>query len=277
MAILKDVAQVLHVYETGNTSLVAVMLGRRLGQFRAHAKGWRRWPKKGFEGGLDLLVRGQVVVYPRAGENLWLLKEWDERARPAVGRSMALLRSGSYLCELTEALTRHTAGSVREENSGSDEAVTRAKLYDLLAEAAEALSNGSRPGALLLSFTLRALENEGLLPELDVCTECQSPLLKDTKGLKPVWLTGEGVRCGQCMQGVDVQNAGVAVQRGVWLSPEALRVLLHVQRSDKPVGVSAAAARQLAQALAVLVHGTLERDLRTLPGAMRLVAALGAR
>ena len=114
MPILKDDAQVLQVYEQGNTSLVIVFYGRALGQFRVHGKGARRWTKKGFEGGFDLLARGEVLVYPRRGEGLWILKEWNETARPAVGQSLALLRAASYLCELTAALTRPTAGSVCE-------------------------------------------------------------------------------------------------------------------------------------------------------------------
>src|SRR4051812_794319 len=111
MAILKDFAQVLHLYEQGNTSLVAVMLGRRLGQFRVHIKGGRRWPKKGFEGGFDLLARGEILVYPRLGETLWVFKEWDERARPALGGSLSMLHAASYLCEFTEALTRPKSGT----------------------------------------------------------------------------------------------------------------------------------------------------------------------
>src|SRR4051812_19031680 len=109
MPILKDIAQVLRIYEQGNTSLVAVMLGRKIGQFRVHIKGGRRWPKKGFEGGFDLLARGEILVYPRHGETLWVFKEWEERSRAPAGTSLSRLRAISYLCELSEALTRHTS------------------------------------------------------------------------------------------------------------------------------------------------------------------------
>ena len=34
---------------------------------------------------------------------------------------------------------------------------------------------------------------------------------------------------------------------------------------------------QLARALVILVHGALEHDLRTLPGALRMVRAMGAK
>src|SRR5581483_5029989 len=110
MPTLKDHAQVLSVIEQGNTSLVLVLLGAQLGQIHVHAKGGRRWPKKGFEGGMDLLARGEIVVYPRPGEMLWLLKEWSEDARPRLGQTVPMLYAASFLSELAQALTRPTAG-----------------------------------------------------------------------------------------------------------------------------------------------------------------------
>ncbi|MGD0092415.1 MAG: DNA repair protein RecO C-terminal domain-containing protein [Planctomycetota bacterium] len=314
MAILKDLAQVLHVYEQGNTSLVVVMLGKRLGQFRVHVKGGRRWPKKGFEGGFDLLTRGEILVYPRHDENLWIFKEWDERARPHTGQSLAMLRAAAFLCELSEALTRPTAGSLRDEFQPPAGIPERpAALYDLLAATADALALGPPPGPLLLVFTLRALQSEGLLPELDACAACGGllnawrqvgqasclpaggrpaihraggtpapqragwkPALQragGTPALQAVWLTGTGLRCQNCVAAAKVR--GLFNERGVWLTPEAYRVLLHLSSSGRPVKVSAAAARQLAQALIILVHGALEHDLRTLRGAARLVQEMG--
>ena len=66
---------------------------------------------------MDLLTRGQAVVYPRPAEMLWLLKEWSEDARPRLGHSVPLLYAGSFLCELVMALTRPTAGQQPERNS----------------------------------------------------------------------------------------------------------------------------------------------------------------
>ena len=182
MPILKDIAQVIRVHEQGNTSLVAVMLGRRLGQFRVHIKGGRRWPKKGFEGGFDLLTRGEILVYPRPNEGLWVFKEWDEHTHPHLGRSLGLLRAASYLCELSEALTRHTAGSVRDE----DDDESSSALYDALAAAADTLESGALPGFVLLIFTLTALEAEGLMLPLDVCSVCGRDLLNAAKTARPV-------------------------------------------------------------------------------------------
>ena len=75
MPIFKDHVQILRVQEQSNTSQIAIVLGRRLGQFHVLAKGARRWPKKGFEGGFDLLARGELLAYPRPGGQLWIFKE----------------------------------------------------------------------------------------------------------------------------------------------------------------------------------------------------------
>jgi recombinational DNA repair protein (RecF pathway) len=310
MAIVKDLAQVLRLHEQGNSSLVAVMLGRRLGQFRVHIKGARRWPKKGFEGGFDLLARGEMLVYPRGDDALWVFKEWDERARPRLGRSLGRLRAASFLCELTEALTRHTAGVVPEKEAVRRDAETQgregeaATLYDLLAESADGLAAGAdaaTAGLLLLSFAVRALACEGLLGELHVCSACGRDVTRSprTAGqassgtLKPVWLTHEGARCGECVaeasrrdaetqrnnraQGSGFRVQSVAEERGAWLGLEAYRVLLHLSVSTRPVSVSAAAAQQLGRAVVVLVHGALEHDLRTLTAAARMVAVAGRK
>lgn len=270
MAILKDLAQVLHLYEQGNTSYIAVMLGRRLGQFRVHIKGGRRWPKKGFEYGFDLLARGEILVYPRSGETLWVFKEWDERARPALGTSLPMLRAASYLCEFTEVLTRPTSGS--NDTSAQAGATSRERLYELLAGTADALAEGAKPGALLMTYTLRALDLEGLLPDLGHCRECEAKVPRNMRQPEPLWLTREGLHCKECA--AKLSRIQAAPERGIWLTPEAHRILLHLYSSTKPVQASPAAARLLGLSLILLVQGALERDLRTLQGAARLVLGL---
>ena len=280
MAILKDNAQVLRVYEQGNTSLIVVLLGRQLGPFRVLVKGGRRWHKKGFEGGFDLLTRGQILVYPRGGESLWIFKEWEERARPALGASLLLLRAASFLCELTEALTRPRAGAGTHPQAGDE---SNRKLYDVLSAAADALAGGASPGPLLMTFTLRALESEGLLPAFGRCGTCERTFVKDAC---PVYLSGRGLYCRECLAriGAPSPQAGrrVVVLRGAdsgpaappvgfWLTPAAHGALLRLQKSARPFGLDAAAGRQLGQALVLLVHAALERDLRTLPAAAVMV------
>jgi len=282
MAIVKELAQVLRIHEQGNTSLVLVMLGRRLGQFRIYAKGARRWPKKGFEGGFDMLTRGEMVFFPRSHEGLWIFKEWEEHARPALGHTPEQLLSASYLCELTEALTRETAGALADP---LDSHSSNIQLYDELARSAAALAAGAPPGAVLLHFTLAALQIEGLLPDLDSCTRCELPLTSkpetgnrrpETNGGHPArrfWFSGHGCFCNACAIQLAREHT---LERGIWLTPEAQRALAHWARGGRGVRVSAAAAAQLARAMMLLVHAGLEHDLHTLRRAAQSVADLPA-
>lgn len=283
MPILKDIAQVLRLYEQGNTSLVAVMLGRRLGQFRVHVKGARRWPKKGFEGGFDLLTRGEILVYPKGRGNLWIFKEWDEHVRLPLGQSLSMLRACSYLCELSAALTSETAGSQAEEdrvvkpahrdgssssNDGSVPSIPR--LYDLLTASADALVTDVPPGPVLLAFTLRALELEGLLPSLETCMGCKDNVLRN---MGPVWFTHEGLRCKKC----HASEKNNVQARGILFPPDALKAINHVRKTARPVGLSADGAERLAQAMVLLVQGALERDLQTLHEAAWIVRWMGRK
>ncbi|GMV81130.1 MAG: hypothetical protein AMXMBFR7_23140 [Planctomycetota bacterium] len=292
MPILKDRAIVLRTYEVQNTSLVLVLLGRRLGQIRVLAKGARRWQKRGFEHGFDLLVEGELVCYPRPGDGLWIFKEWDERARPAdLGLRLPAFGAACFLCEFAEALTRETSGSGGEQSGGADDE----PLYELLRAAIEALDEGVAPGAVLIQFTLQALEAQGFLPDLDCCGACGAEL---NASRRPARLSPEGLVCEACLAGEALEKLPVgAAPPGdprdlarlldaapgsqpaavVWISPELLAALKHIKRTGKPVRLSATAARLGARTLVALVHHALEQDLRTLRAAARAVLALGPR
>jgi recombinational DNA repair protein (RecF pathway) len=276
MSIVKDQARVLRVYEQGNTSLVLVLLGRTLGQVRVLGKGARRWTRKGFEGGFDLLTEGQLVAYPRAHGELWILKEWDERARFNAAAERPLLRAGSFLCEFTEALTRETAGSGWSHEDGHDATHTPEELYDLLTDAVTGLSGDREPGWVLLRYVLAAMEQGGWLPDLDACSSCHTKL---PAGATPVRLSHAGVLCQKCAAGdpalyEDRGRPGPESVRCVWLSPEVLGALAFVKRTGQTVRLSSTAANSLARATMLLIHSALEHDLRTLNGAATAIARL---
>lgn len=297
MAIVKDEALILQVYEQGNTSQVLVLLSRRLGQIRVLAKGARRFHKQGFEGGFDLLARGEILAYARRDEHLWIFKEWEERARCArLGHSPRRLAAASYLSELTAALTRETAGAEPEENEPGTE---RAALFEHLAASAEALDRlpeHACEGPVLLQFTVHALADAGLLPPLDRCSRCGKPLMTPSESGAPrsrelALLSHAGLECESCLASEALDNLPVGMAppgtkrelarlaappgRAVWLSPESIRALDYILRTGKAVRLSSAAAEALARAAIVLVQGALERDLRTLRAAARMIYALG--
>lgn len=293
MPIVKDLAQVLRVHEYANTSLILVLFCRRLGQVRVIAKGARRMPKKGFEGGFDLLVRGEILLYPRRNDGLWIFKEWEEHFRPrGTGDSIQALQLASYICELTEAFTVEGAGSVLfEEDQGGPEdgsdiegAGEYPALYDALADAADRLEPNASPGALILSYTLRMLEWSGYLPDLSLCSSCGKKFA-GKRARKAAVLSRRGLECEACVrkdstdalaQRQDVPNAKAPTEAGIQLSPEALGALDFLKRTGKPVRFSKRAAANAARAMVALVHGALERDLRTLRRAASEVINMGS-
>lgn len=276
MSTVKDLARVLRVYEQGNTSLVLVLLGRSLGQVRVLAKGARRWTRKGFEGGFDLLMEGELVAYPRAHGELWILKEWDERRRFRTAPWQGDLRTASFLCEFTEALTRETAGSSWSHEDGrAEHAPSPEELYDQLTQAVIALA-AERPGWVLLHYVLSALQNGGWMPDLENCTSCQA---KHRAGATPVRLSYAGVLCQKCAAAdaplyEHPRRPGPSATHCVWLTPEVLNALAFVQRTGRSVKLSVAGAKSLARAMMLLVHSALEHDLRTLNGAAAAIVRL---
>jgi len=268
---------VLRNFEQGNTSLVLVLLGRRLGQVRVLAKGARRWSRKGFEHPFDLLSRGEAVLYPRPAGDLWIFKEWDERERlGALGTSARTLAAASFLCELAEALTREMAGSTVEDSEAEAVAQEREHIFANLLEAAQSLAAGKSRGETLLTFALRALETEGLLPDLEHCSGCDKPFSKlDTRA--KVRLGPDGLRCTDCLGEVFAgMGTGDRVPRApLWISAETRAALRFFLRTGKGVRLSRAAAQEAAKALITLVHGGLEHDLRLLRYAAWEVAQLG--
>jgi len=277
MSTVKDLARVLRVYEQGNTSSVLVLLGQSLGQVRVLAKGARRWSKKGFEGGFDLLTEGELVAYPRGHGELWILKEWDERRRFRAFPGQGDLRTVSFLCEFTEALTRETAGSSWSQEDGhADDVLSPEGLYDQLTLAVKSLSEGQASGWVLLRYVLTAMEAGGWMPKFDSCSSCHTAL---PTGATPVRLSFVGVLCQQCAAADaplydEAGRPGPASARCVWLTPEVLNALAFVQRTGQSVKLSVAGAKSLARAMMLLVHSALEHDLRTLNGAASAIVRL---
>ena len=256
MAAVKDTAQVLRLFEHSNSSLIVVMLGRALGQFRMLAKGIQRWTPKGFEGGLDLLSRGEILVYPRPGDSLWIFSAWDEHPKPPLPATEEGLAAASYLCEFTEALTRQMAGALIAADGEAPADDSKARLYDLLSKAADALATGSPAGPVVLAYTTKALEIEGVLPGLVSCHRCSRRLL-DENASETVWLSFDGLTCQACHGTGRATPPGKlreaerrALEQGVWLTPEAHEALFLLHAASRVPRIGAGDAELLARGLA---------------------------
>jgi DNA repair protein RecO (recombination protein O) len=277
MPILKDRAVVLRVREQSNSSQILTLLGRRHGQMRIMAKGSRRWTKKGFEGGFDTLVWGEIVVYPRPQDALWIFKEWTEDRRLSITAVQAreALAAVSFVAELAEALTRETSGQdAYESPNGNSRPMggLHAGLFDALRALADK-AESSRPNwsAWSLHGALRLLEAEGLSPDWRACGNCGQP--PRAKG-ETCWLLPEGLLCADCLSAHPAEQDDPRRPR-LAIRPDTLAALDYYQRHASPVKISAGGALGLADAVQALIHNALDGSLRSLPAARHAIAALG--
>jgi recombinational DNA repair protein (RecF pathway) len=222
MSIIKDSAVVLRVFEQSNTSQVVVFLAKRFGQIRVHVKGGRRWTKRGFAGGFDLLVFGELLAYSRPNGQLWIFKEWHERERPLRRLGMdffpdhkkmkkisptAPLYAASFMCELTEVLTRPGAGAHVAAPSAitvglSAEADLYATLHFMLEGYGNLLPAFHPVGLLALIFAMEALAAGGATPDFTVCTRCETALVQAAAKRQTAagaYFCHAGLVCSECL------------------------------------------------------------------------------
>src|SRR5581483_3127058 len=169
MTILKTDALTLRAIDYSETSQIVWFFTREHGRVHLIAKGARR-PRSHFDGGLEPLVRGEILFYrkPRRTaadeEALEILKEFDARdAYTGARRELGRLYRATYVVELLREL------------SMPDEA--QPLLFDAAVATLETFARGEPRvfDAVLAAFELRALRETGFEPGLDRCVECDEP------------------------------------------------------------------------------------------------------
>lgn len=99
-----DDAICLRHYDWSETSQTVVLLTLRHGIVRALAKGSKR-PKSTFSGGVELLTRAEIQLYPRPAKDLDLLGSWDlTDPHTHIRRALPALNTALYAAELTARL-----------------------------------------------------------------------------------------------------------------------------------------------------------------------------
>jgi DNA repair protein RecO (recombination protein O) len=161
MGLIQDDAIVLRRLDYSETSEVLVGLTREHGKVRFIGKGLRKSTKKRFSPGIDLLERGELVLYVRQSRQdaLATLREWDQVTqywglRDHIDRLMA----AQYIADVTAGLT--------------EDWDPHPVLFSKLDEALVSLSTADRVFSVLVGYQRAVLEEAGVFPKLDGCVVC---------------------------------------------------------------------------------------------------------
>jgi DNA repair protein RecO (recombination protein O) len=161
MALENDSAICVRRIEYSETSQILTLFGRRFGLMRLIAKGAHRRTKAGsskFDGGIDLLDRGEAVFSHSTTRELPPLTEWKlTEGHQPLHRSLRAMHLGMLCAELVTSLF--------EEHDPHPE------LYDRLKEMLVDLGTAKVEETFLL-FCLDLLREAGFPPEMNACTEC---------------------------------------------------------------------------------------------------------
>lgn len=161
MALTRDRCICLRKVEYSETSQIVTLLGREHGLLRLIAKGAHRRTKAGaskFDGGVDLMDRGDAVFSLRLEKDLATLTEWSLRnGHLELRNNLRALYLGQYACELTSHLV--------EEHD------PHPQLFDRLEQTIRELGT-PRIEEAFLAFELDLLRESGYLPNLSACGSC---------------------------------------------------------------------------------------------------------
>ena len=239
--VYKTEAIVLRTMELGEADRVLTVLTPRLGKLRVIAKGVRR-PRSRIGGGLQPFSDVQLVLAVGRTFDVVTSSSLED---PHLGLRNDLHSTAAawYLVELVDRFVEGAADSH--------------DAFRLLAQALSALDAGDEVarGVVARWFELALLDAMGFRPELTRCLECGADLEPEENAFAPA---SGGVLCPQCRH---------AAHGARPVSPDALKILRHLQRSPL-VGVlqlrlATSLHREVERLLHATVSAVLERELRS--------------
>lgn len=161
-------AVVLRTRPLGEADLVVIVLTPGRGKLDCVAKAARR-SRKRFPGGLAVGARGQAEIADHSRGSLLPLTGFVPSAdHGKVGRDLELFAYVAYLCDLSDRLL----------DTAVPDPTGFARLCDAIATAMDATSP-----VILRRYELGLLDELGLLPALDRCSVCGSPVDEQPGGI----------------------------------------------------------------------------------------------
>jgi DNA repair protein RecO (recombination protein O) len=239
--VYKTEAIVLRTMELGEADRVLTVLTPRLGKLKVIAKGVRR-PRSRIGGGLQPFSDVQLVLAVGRTFDVVTSSSLED---PHLGLRNDLHSTAAawYVVELADRFVEGAADSHEP--------------FRLLAQALSTLDAGPEIAREVVCrwFELALLDAMGFRPELSACLECGAAIEPAGNAFSPA---AGGVVCPQCAHAAHAARP---------ISPDALKVLRHLQRSPL-VGVlrlrlASAVHREAERLLHATISAVLERELRS--------------
>ncbi len=168
----KDQVICLRAVNFSETSQVVTLLTREHGKVAAIAKGSRR-AKNTFDGPIEIFSRGEVVFIAKESGGLAALTEFNQQPHfRGLSQNLDMLNAALFAAELTEHFL--------EEHD------PHPPLFDKFLIFLETLQEARQEDqilAWLILYQLRLLEETGIGPMLDACTNCSISIHKNRAGI----------------------------------------------------------------------------------------------
>ncbi len=223
----------------GEADRILTLYTPELGKLKAVAKGTRRTQSK-LGGHVELLTHSRLML--ARGRNLDIITQAQTINNfLAIKDDLELISRGLYIAELVDSFT--------------GEHIEDRRLFDLVLEALQQLSQANDCELVLRYFELHLLDHLGYRPQLQQCTECNSPLKPGANFFSP---NHGGVLCHNC---------GFQEPAARPLSLNALKVLRLWQNCDyataRRVKISPELAAELEQLMREYIKYLLEKQLKS--------------
>jgi DNA repair protein RecO (recombination protein O) len=232
-------AIILKRIKLGEADRILTLYTPDLGKLKAVAKGTRR-PKSKLGGHVELLTHSKLML--ARGRNLDIITQAQtiDNFLP-LKDNLERISYGLYIAELVDSFTA--------------EHIENRSLFDLLLNTLHQLSQAKDGDTILRYFELRLLDCLGYRPQLQQCTECNSPLQPQTNFFSS---SHGGVLCHDC---------GYHEPMARPLSLNALKVLRLWQNCDYAtagrVKINSELSTELEQVMREYIKYLLERQLKS--------------
>lgn len=223
----------------GEADRILTIYTPELGKLKAVAKGTRR-PQSKLGGHVELLTHSRLML--GRGRNLDIITQAQtiNNFLP-IKDDLELISRGLYIAELVDSFT--------------GEHIEDRRLFDLLLETLQQLSQPNDFEFVLRYFELRLLDHLGYRPQLQQCTECNSSLRPEINFFSP---HNGGILCHDC---------GFHEPAACPLSLNALKVLRLWQNCDyataRRVKMNPDLAAELEQIMREQIKYLLEKQLKS--------------